>query len=91
MCSSEMKRGLRSRQPDEALKLRGNGKQRIHDAAVAPALQFQCDDEAAIENEGKGMGGIDGDGGDDGKNMFEKAVVEPLVLIAASDAPHLQW
>ena len=71
---------LFARQTNEALQQRWNGQKRSHPVPISFALQVNRHHKATVQNEGKGMCRVNGDGRYDGKDLFQEAQVEPIAL-----------
>ena len=65
------------RQVDEPFALRRQADQRLQHATVAGTNEFQRDREAEVGDEGKRMGGIDGERRQDRENMRMEVLFEP--------------
>ncbi len=87
-----------ARQFDEALDLRRQADQRIHEFIVAVLHQFERDGEAEIGDEGKGMRRIDGQRRQNRKHMQQEILFEPgefrlgqILRIDENDAGRLEF
>ncbi len=68
-------------QAHEALKLLRDGQESVHRPPVGLVLQLDRHHEAAVGDEGEGMGRIDGNGGDDGQDLVKEAFVHPGLVV----------
>ena len=69
--------GFGSREPHEALELRRYGQKRVHVAPVALVTQLDGEEEPAVGDERKRVGGVDGDGRHHRQHLVKEQVGEP--------------